>query len=547
MKPDVKKLFAILMSAAAIAAGCSKNGFDSPGGEDESETSTVSHEMIVLGKKLDDPYSVSNMTKALSSLYPTKAGRVDVNPTDVYVRFLPKTEDEYLELIDRGYELMDHPLDYQIVRDGDYYHDPDLSEEEITWQYAVVPHGTALPENIEYEVLDNCYIPDPGADTKSEDGIDWAAVEREAFRITGNNELLAEECPSALTKGESGKPSGRITIIDSKLNGGQPFGVAGVKVVCNVFVKFSSAYTDRDGYYSISKNYTSKPRYRLMFKNKEGFSIGLNLVLVSASMSALGKGPATGKDVTITQDSDRKLWCRSVVNNAAYDYIKRCGSDDMDLKRPSKTLRIWILQKLKVSSAVMMRQGAFIDGTLIRSFLGEYAALIKLFLPDITLGVEGKSDYSTLYAETCHEMAHASHFAQVGKSYWDKYIQYIISSYISSGKETYGEGTESNAGYCEVGEMWGYFMQNSMYHDRYGGTMPSAGMTYWFHPQIFRYLEERGITKAQLFASLQSGVTSRDALMKKLLELYPDKAVIIRQVFSRYSDAGTKIQSSDAE
>ncbi len=536
----MKKLFSFLATFAVLAAGCSKNGLDSPDREDESETSTVAHEMIVLGKKLDDPYSVSNITKALSSLYPTKAGRVDVTPTDIYVRFLPKTEDEYQELVGRGYELMDHPLDYQIIKDGDYYHDPEVSEEEITWQYAVLPHGTELPGDIEYEILDDCYIPDPSADTKSEDGIDWAEVEREAFRLTGNEELLSEGQGLSMTKGESGSPAGRITIIDDKFNGGQPFGVSGVKVICNVFVKFGSAYTDRDGYYSISKKFTSKPRYRLRFKNKEGFSIGLNLVLISASTSALGKGSASGMDVTITQESDRKLWCRSVVNNAAYDYIKRCGSDDMDIKRPSKTLRIWILQKQTASSAVMMRQGAFIDGTLIRSFLGEYAALIKLFLPDITLGVQGKSEYSTLYSETCHELAHASHFAQVGKTYWDKYIEHIISSYLSSGGETYGDGKESNAGYCEVGEMWGYFMQNSMYHDRYGGTMPSAGMTNWFHPQIFRYLEERGITKSQLFAALQSDVTSKELLKNKLLELYPDKAVIIRQVFTRYSDSSTK-------
>ena len=163
-----------------------------------------------------------------------------------------------------------------------------------------------LPENITYEILDDCYIPDPSADTKSEDGIDWAEVEREAFRITGNSELIAEDSCASRTKGESGSPAGRITIIDDKYNGGQPFGVAGVKVICNVFVKFGSAYTDRDGYYSISKKFTSKPRYRLRFKNKEGFSIGLNLVLISASTSALGKGSANGMDVTITQDSERK-------------------------------------------------------------------------------------------------------------------------------------------------------------------------------------------------------------------------------------------------
>lgn len=522
----------ILMLAAVVMVGaCSEKGLDLQN-EDESGSSTVSHEMIVLGNKMEDPYSVSNVTKALNNLYPTKAGRVDVTPTDVYVRFLPKSEEEYQKLVAAGYEIMDHPLDYKIVRDGDYYHDPEVSDEEITWQYAVVPHGTVMPSDIEYEVLDDCFIPETGADTKSEDGIDWEAVEREAFRLTGNSDLYE----ASFTKGSAAKPSGRITIIDKDANGGQPFGVAGVKVICNVFVKYSYAYTDRDGYYSMSKKFSSKPRYRLRFKNKEGFNIGFNKVLVSASTSALGKGPSAGMDVTITSSSERKLWCRSVVNNAAYDYIKRCGKEDMDIKVPPKNLRIWIFQNMDSSSAVMMRHGAFIDGSLIAKFLGDYASLVKLFLPDITLGFKGKTAYSTLYSETCHELAHASHFAQVGKDYWDKYINFIISSFVSSGGTTYGKGTEPAAGYCEIGEMWGYFMQNSMYHDRYGGTMPNSGMSYWFHPQIFRYLEDRGVTKSQIFAAMQKDVHSRDALKSKLIALYPNKAAIIRQVFDRYGE-----------
>ena len=55
----------------------------------------LSHERIVLGKRLDNPYTTDNMTKALASLYPTKAGRIDVTATDLYVRFLPKNEKEF--------------------------------------------------------------------------------------------------------------------------------------------------------------------------------------------------------------------------------------------------------------------------------------------------------------------------------------------------------------------------------------------------------------------------------------------------------------------
>lgn len=513
--------------ALAMLAGCSEDsGWHSP--DVDPAGSRIPHEMIVLGKKLDDPYSVKNVTKALESLYPTKADRVDVTPTDVYVRFLPKTEAEYQKLVDAGYDLMDHPLDYQILQDGDYYHDPALDEEDITWQYAVIPHGEAFPEGVEYEVLDDCYIPESG--TRSEDGIDWEAVERESFRLTGN-----EMCLAPVTRGSAEKPSGRVTVIDDEANGGQPFGVSGVTVVCNVFVKFATAYTDRDGYYKMDRKFSAKPRYRLMFKNKEGFAIGFNKVIAPASMSALGQGAPSGMDVTVTKDSDVKLWRRTVVNNAAYDYIARCGEGDMNITRPPKNLRIWIFKNATASSAVMMRQGAVIDNALVRSFLGDYAGLLKSFLPDITLGLKDQMSYSSIYSETCHELAHASHFAQAGKSFWDKYIKFILTSFVSTGGVTYGTGAESDAGYCEVGEMWGYYMQNAMYHDRYGGTMPVVGMSYWFHPQIFRYLEERGMTRSQIFSVLKKDVDDRETLKMKLLESFPGKAAVIQQVFDRYA------------
>lgn len=510
-----------------MAGGCNEKGADiGLDGWDSKEE--MGHDQIVLGKKLEDPYSIANVTKALANLYPTKADRIDITPTDVYVRFLPKSEEEYQRLVDAGYDLMDHPLDYKIIRDGDYYHDPEIEEEDITWQYAVIPHGAELPEGIEHEVLDDCYIPETG--TKSDDGIDWEAVEREAFRLTGNEDML-----SSLTRGGAEKPEGRITIVDKDANGGKPFGVAGVKVVCNVFVKFASAYTDRDGYYKIGKSYSSNPRYRLMFKNKKDFAIGFNKIVVPASTSALGKDGPDGKDAEITIDSDRKLWCRAVVNNAAYDYITRCGADDMNITRPPKKLRLWIFQKANSSSAVMMRQGAVIDNALVKSFLGEYSSILKAFLPDITIGAHNDISYSTLYSTTCHELAHASHFAQVGKDYWDKYIRFIITSFVSSGGVTYGTGQESDAGYCEIGEMWAYYLQNKMYNERYGGEMPSAGLNFWFHPQIFRYLDERGISRSQLFAALTKDVKTKEALRLKLLELYPDKQQIIQQVFLRYA------------
>ena len=526
----MKQIFKLIVPLLLLLppVGCSRDSAVLQDAEDESTGEALSHGMMVLGEQLQDPYSLRNMTKALEALYPTKAAVVELKPTDMYVRFLPASEDEYCLLEDLGIDLLDHPLDYKILKEGDYWHDPKIPEDRITWQYAVLPHDFQLPEGVVYEILDDCYIPD-NALTKSDD-VNWDEVEREAFRLTGNDDML-----EPMTKAGS-QPSGRITIVDPDFNEGQPFGLAGVKVVCNVFVKFSSTYTSRDGYYTIPKSFSSSPRYRIMFDNNKGFDIGFNLILVPASLSTLGKGPASGIDATITKDSDRMLFCRAAVSSAAYDYFERCAEDDIDIKTPPKGLRIWIFRKIECSSTPMLRHGIILDKTLLAQYMGDYIPLISLFLPDVTIGSKNKETYADLYAETVHELSHASHFAQVGKTFWDNYILYILGCFMQGTNLDYGMGDGEHAGECAIGEMWGYFMQNTMMQDRYGGEMPTSGMKYWFHPQIFRYLYDRGTTRSQIFRALQSDVNSVEALREKLLKLYPSQESVITPVFDRYEN-----------
>ena len=515
------KAIILLMAAAA----CTKGGPDTPYG-DLYPDDGLSHEMIVLGKRLENPYTTENISAAIASVYPGRA-KVAVAPTHLYVRFLPVDQDDFELLSDL--DLSDYPLDYEILKDGDYYHDPGIDEDKATWQYAVVPEDYVFPD-VYYEIIDECCITENNAPERSAGGIDWEAVEREAYRLTGNGDLLADG------NARSGKvnPSGRITIVDDKVNGGKPFGVAGVRVRCNTFVKYSHAYTDRDGYYTIPKKYSSKIRYRLIYKNEKGFAIGFNKLLVPASTSALGQASPEGLDVTITKDSDRKMFSRSAVNNSAYDYISRCSEGDMNITPPPADLRIWLFPSLEASSAVMIHHGAFVESEYIKKFLGVFSSIIAFFAPDITLGTKGRNDYSSIYSAVCHELAHSSHFAQVGKGYWDRYIMFIMKSFVTSGGMTYGTGAEADAGYCAVGEMWAYYIESIMYKERYGGNVPSFGSSNWFSPQIFRVLDERGVTRSEILNAMQPDVTDVDLLKSMMISMYPDKGVMINQVFNRY-------------
>ncbi len=513
---------------ALVLMSCSGKGIDPEDVPDNLYGRNLSHEKIVLGARLENPYKTENITKALHALYPTKADRVDVRTTDIYVRFLPKTEEQLAVLEEMELKMMDHPLDYEILEDGDWYHDPEIPDDMITWQYAVVPHDFVFPE-MEYEIIDECHISENDTGTRAEDGIDWEAVERQAYVMTGNSEYLLPD-----TKAEKVYPSGRIMILDEEADGGKPVGVKGVRVSCNSFVKFAHAYTDEDGYYKMNKKFSAKLRYRLVFENEKGFSIGFNLILVPASTSTLGKASPDGVNLIVSKESESKLFKRCVVNNAAYDYYVRCSPADMALSLPPKDLRIWIFHKLQASSALMMHHGAVLDMSMVSSFLGDFAPLIKLFLPDLTIGVKGRDDYASIYAETCHELAHASHFSKVGTGYWNKYILYVLGSYISTGGMTYGDGSGMNAGYCEVGEMWAYYLSSKMFQDRYGGDYPAFGSSYWFYPQILHYIEELGVECREIFSLLTDSVTSCDVLKRAMIASFQDKSDAIELIFNRY-------------
>lgn len=521
------KWFFKMMLPALVLASCSKEG-GSPVEVDPVSTDgrveVVAHDRIELGRKLENPYSVTNVGKALTALYPTRSS-VDVPVTDYYVRFLPKDTLELNLLSDLGVEMFDHPMDREILRDGDYYHDPSVPDDEITWQYAVVSPDFAFPEGIRHEILDECFIPDEGVATRGLGDLDLNAVERKAFELTDNTDLLEPE-----TRAKS-RPSGRITIVDDGLKSGKTVGVAGVKMVANVFVKIATTYTDENGNYEFSRKFSAKPHYRICFKNKVGFSIGLNLVLIPASISTIGKGSSTGIDLTIDRNSDATLFRRCVVNNAAYDYFKKCQTSGVIM--PPKNLRFWILNILKPSSTLMMHHGALLDNKLVSKYIGKYTSIVRLFAPDITIGSKDKNgNYYELYTTTVHEMAHASHFSKVGTDYWRKYATYILTSFINTG-DVYGTGSGENAGYCEVGEMWAYYMENVLTKERYGRNH-ADGLDYWFKPQIFSELESGGISRSDICACLGYYTNDIKSLKASLLENRADKTTLINKVFKKY-------------
>ena len=70
-----------LVLLALTMISCSKDWTRTDQNLDYHYGRKIPHGKIVLGDRLENPYTTENITKALYSLYPTKADRVDVNAT----------------------------------------------------------------------------------------------------------------------------------------------------------------------------------------------------------------------------------------------------------------------------------------------------------------------------------------------------------------------------------------------------------------------------------------------------------------------------------
>ena len=71
----MRGLFKVMLIALSVAS-CSKVGMSLDNGINYDYGKNIPHDQIELGERLENPYTTSNITKALESLDPTKADRV---------------------------------------------------------------------------------------------------------------------------------------------------------------------------------------------------------------------------------------------------------------------------------------------------------------------------------------------------------------------------------------------------------------------------------------------------------------------------------------
>lgn len=539
MTKNLPKIISMLCLAIALISCVSEVCEDNSMNSDTSETVARSLKTRSTGQiedayqTLPNPYTLKVMQKIYDD-YSIDA--VTLQPTDLYVRFMPQDSAQFRTLYDRhDLELFDYPLDI-FLEEGEEYINPELDEDDLPWLYTTVKPDFVFPDNVLYEIIDTCYIP-----SEEETIIQTRAAEIDIEAIAFGRmgyDVDTVDIPTRLP-GSKIHPAGTIEVYKDSLYPNVP--VKGVKVRCHNIVKWDTCYTDEMGHYSMEKSFKTNVHYAVVFDNKKDFDIWGNRWPVGRATYNMGWKDNAGYSTIISRSNIAWEW--AAVNNAAYDYYLMC--EETGITKPPQHIAIWVWKKAKKSSAPMLLSGdrqindeeyyGILNFTIdidYDSIDKEDIDLMKFILPDITVGTKNR-DYHNIFETVNHELAHASHFSKVGNIFWNKYRWYIIKHW------GYGDGTGNNSELCGIGEMWGYSMGYIQQYELEGykinvGNFPHSAIEGWIKPHAFWDLyAAKTLTKKQIYDCLTPTVDTYDELIDKMTSSYPSKADSIKIAFAR--------------
>ena len=292
---------------------------------------------------------------------------------------------------------------------------------------------------------------------------------------------------------------------------------------------------DENGEYSFDRSFRTNINYTLIFENDKGFNLWGNWGPIAAARYNMGWHNNEGHSTEILLTS--KAWDWAAINDITYNYYAMC--DTTNILAPPQDLNILVCREMGLACTPMFsklgtdlnpNRGAFYLAFYKDDINDTFNLLVGHPSPDVVIGTSGRS-YASLSGLVGHELAHTSHFSQVGSAFWTRYINHIISHW------GYGTGSGNDAQLCAIGEMWGYSMEQVREIDCYDGNYskiselpPVAG---WIPRMLFLDLYKGGyLTPEQVFSCLTSEVDTYYELYNKMLSMFPQKAKYIEWAFN---------------
>lgn len=472
----------------------------------------------ILGYQLSgNPYSVANMQQASINLYGNNGGIV---ANKKYVWFKPANETQLQILAESNLDLFDYPLDRDVIQEGDYYPQTGIGEEEIAWLYTVVDINYQPPSGIQYEILQQIYVPDNDI---------W--LEEEALRITNNpiNEscgaipnLVAPPCDDPCNPGpgcpppppECGggggnppppdprKPSGVITVWDS--NFGTEVPVRRTRVLARRWFKIEPVYTNDQGQFQCKKRFRNKVNIFVKFLNNNITIHGLRSAKVWQMWFPIKKGIGiySGNLNNIhyvflqntfqPHSRTNRNWWAAQTMNSQVEYNEMAAANNVGGLPSFMRLLLTGWANARGSGSTPMnyhRNGfnQFITPELIQFFIVDPVTIQRaivynwlyngLFLrqTDMSLGYDKNWDSDDVKALTYHEMGHAAHFNVVGIDWWNSLVfaeAYETARFGTNDQRSpYGIGDDGDiSGLIALAESWAEHIGRTMTETRYGVT-----------------------------------------------------------------------------
>jgi hypothetical protein len=402
---------------------------------------------IQLGRKLDNPYSVTNMRKALEMLPADVRGVVvaeDIQPTHLYLKFAPANVDELDALLwsDSSLDFYSYPLDYE-RQTGGYYRDPSLPKDVPTYQYVSIPVGHPIPEVCKYEVLEELYIPEELTElTRTLSPSFVNALVKQSFELTDNEYDGDVISTRADGRANAYTFSGTIRAFDDLVGDYVP--VPGAVIRCTRWFTTVKAITNTNGYYVMERESQNEYNYAICWERDNKYDIREGEL-----DQAVTDGPKTSGSWSVDMSKDNG-YPRGVnfatITRAAYRYFYG-NTGGIYKAEPMATgdLKICYMHEHNEND-----WAGYFDPNVTFELTGD-------------IFIYGKKANGSLYETqdvfmtTAHEMTHANQCVAMTVSNYTE-----VDSFL---KESWAVFGSTYLAYLEYGELGEYLMNNFDFED----------------------------------------------------------------------------------
>lgn len=378
-----------------------------------------SDDFLELGEKIINPYTISNMERALEILKIKKIDtkNIHIKANYLYVRILPKNEEEFnIVNSDSEIDLFEYPLDYKIKKQGNKYKDPSSKDSNYTWLYCAIPITKEFDKKIKVEILEKLYLPFGNgkednyglalkAQNKENEGL-LMALDEEALILTGNKEPVSQK----KSKIAYWQPSGRIRVWDERLwhndfnntygpSSGSFIPVPQCLVRANRLFSTYTVLTDEQGFYSFTHSFSNGNLNFSIKWDRSDFDIR-----TGSYGQAYYNGPSQsyGWNLGITETSTPDNYIYAHVHRAAWYYYYK---NTFGVISPPNATFAGLGGKIHLGA----KQGG--GRSHYFAFNGAWLASDVKVTFDLN-----DQDSRAIFGTTIHELTHAAHWT-IGMTY----------------------------------------------------------------------------------------------------------------------------------